>query len=92
MVRKSTDEKPLNVRQDPEKPVEREVLAVAIVSISDAMNRLLRSGLNRRAIVALLYDFTKVPKRSIEDVLDGLDELKNKYTSAGASAKRRVAK
>lgn len=34
-------------------------------------------GLTRRAIVALLQESTKLPKRDIELVLDGIDGLKN---------------
>jgi hypothetical protein len=67
--------------QDEEAPVEREVLATAIVSISDAVKRLYDGGLNRRAVVALIADDTKLGKGTISAVLDSLLELRKTYTS-----------
>lgn len=69
----------ITVEQDPDAPVEKPVLAQAIVDISRAMNRLSDSGLNRRAIVALVYDSTKLPKGTIEIVLNSLDRLARDY-------------
>lgn len=69
-----------NVKQDPEKPVEPEILAEAIVRISASMKKLTASGLNRRAIVTLIADGTNYGKGTIEKVLDSLDTLAKKYT------------
>jgi len=55
-------------------------LSETIRSISESMDRLLSSGLKREAIVTLLHDDTKLPKRQIMSVLDSLKELAVKYT------------
>jgi hypothetical protein len=70
------------------KPLEQKVeessepkdLSAAIEAISTSLQKLLKSGLNRRAIVVLLHDATKISKRDIESVLSGLDNLKRMYT------------
>lgn len=56
------------------------VLSQAIIEISLSLNRLLASGLNRRAIVALVHDQSKLPKKSIELVLNNLESLAEDYT------------
>lgn len=66
--------------QAEDEPVERHILATAIVKISEAAEALKKSGLNQRAIVVLLSDKTKIAKGLIEDVLDGLADLKRDYT------------
>lgn len=70
---------PVKVVQ-PDPPVEREILADAIVKLSDAVQRLdSASGLNRTAIVILLQADTKLPRRSIEAVLDAISMLRERY-------------
>ncbi len=71
----------VKVKQDEEKPVEKEVLAEAIVNIGKATNRLIASGINKRAIIVLLHDYlnAKVGKRDIELVLNALPELERAY-------------
>lgn len=54
-------------------------LAEAISRIADGMQQLLKSGLNRRAIVVLLRDATGCNKTDIERVLDGLQTLARDY-------------
>lgn len=66
--------------QAEDEPVERHVLATAIVKISEAADALKKSGLNQRAVVVLLADKTKIAKGTIEDVLDGLADLRSDYT------------
>jgi len=68
------------VKQDPDKPVEQEVLAEAIVRISTGLKKLTASGINRKGIVALLSDDTKLGKGVIETVIDSLDSLAKTYT------------
>ncbi len=70
----------IKIKQPADKPVAREVLAEVIVKISEGMEKLLRSGLNRRAIVILLRDSTGCTKTDIEAVLEGLDTLARDYT------------
>jgi hypothetical protein len=65
--------------QDEESPVEKDVLATAIVQISTAMKKLSKSGINRKGIVALVNDDTKLGKGLIETVLISLENLAKNY-------------
>lgn len=65
------------VKSDP--PETREILAEAIVRLGDAVKQLDNSGLNRRAIVLLLQDATKLSKRDIETVLNAIPRLRGWY-------------
>lgn len=58
-----------------------ESLAEAIEKISAACTTLARSGVNRKAVVVLVHDHSRVPKRMIETVLDSLEDLAKKYTT-----------
>lgn len=71
------------VKQDEEKPVEKEILAEAIVSISKAMKKMLATGMNRRAILVLVHDYHhgNVTKSDIGLVFDALDSLAETYTN-----------
>lgn len=66
--------------QDETAPIEREVLAQAIVNISSSFARLLKFGLNRRAITVLIAYDTKMGIGQIENVLDSLERLAQNYT------------
>ena len=70
---------PVAVKQG-EEEVSREVLADAIVKISEGLNRLKKSGLNRRAIVVLVKDASGVGMYDIHKVLDALEDLRRLYT------------
>lgn len=59
--------------------LDKETLADVIAKLSDGVDKLLRSGLNRRAIVVLLRDSTGCNKSDIERVLDGLQTLARDY-------------
>lgn len=67
------------VRQDPEKPVERNILAQAIVDISRAAKRLADGGLNRDAVIVLLHDRSGIGKRDIGLVLAHLTQLEKEF-------------
>lgn len=56
-------------------------LADCLLNISAAFQKLLASGLNRKAIVILIHDQSKVNKREIELVLNNLEQLKEDYTT-----------
>lgn len=71
----------LTITQDPEQPVEREVLATSITKISAAFQALKTSGLNRDGILVLLHDRTRLPKKTLNDVLNALEQLKRAYTT-----------
>jgi hypothetical protein len=63
-----------------EKRITKEVLASSIVQIGDTVKKLYDIGLNRRAVVALIADDTKLGKGTIEAVLDSLISFRNTYT------------
>lgn len=65
------------VKSDP--PETTEILAEAIVRLGEAVKKLDGSGLNRKAIVLLLHDATKVGKRDIEEILDAIPRLRGWY-------------
>ena len=67
---------PVSVRQDPQEPIAAEVMAKAIIEISDAMKKLSTSGLKRNAIVVLIHDRSGIGKRDIEVVLNNLEMLR----------------
>jgi hypothetical protein len=69
------------VQEPSAEPLTGDQLADAIKKISDGMTRLTASGLNRRAIIVLLQDHTSLSRVSIRKVLDGLAELKERYTT-----------
>lgn len=71
----------LVVEQNPEQPVEKKVLAQAIVDISKAFVQLSKSGLNRKAIVVLVKNSSGAPQYQVENVLNALENLKRDYTS-----------
>ncbi|MGE5509897.1 MAG: hypothetical protein ACM31O_01445 [Bacteroidota bacterium] len=63
----------------PESPA---ILAESIIKLSAGVAALTRGGLNRKAVIALLHDHTKVSKRTIEQVLDGMESLQRTYCKA----------
>lgn len=69
----------IKVVKKEEKPEPTEVLAEAVIRIGLNMEKLYESGLNRRAVIALVYDYTKIPKRDIVLVIDSLAKLRGWY-------------
>lgn len=69
----------IKIKKNEEKPESKEILAEAIIRIGEAMEKLTKSGLNKRAIVALIHDQTKLGKGDIEVILDALTRLKGWY-------------
>jgi hypothetical protein len=70
------------LKDDPDSPVvEQVVLTKAILEISASMKKLLKSGLNKRAVIVLVHDScVNVGKPSIRAVLDSLETLAKDYT------------
>ncbi len=64
-----------------EKEVDPAVLAGQISKISEAMQALLKSGLNEEAIVILLHHDTRVAQRDIRRILQGLKGLAGRFTT-----------
>lgn len=71
--------KKIIIKQDKEDPIADHVLAKCIVEISEAMQKLLSSGLNRRAIIALIHDRSKINKSDICIILNNLEALREDY-------------
>lgn len=69
------------VVQDEANPVEKSVLAKAIIDISMAAKKLTSAGINRKGIVVLLSHSTKLPQTIVKAVLDGMEELQETYLS-----------
>jgi hypothetical protein len=69
----------IKVVQDEAKPVEKGVLAEAIVKIGEAADALHKGGLNEEAVVILLAAKCGVGKPDIRRVLAGLRQLRGWY-------------
>lgn len=69
----------IKIKKNEAKPESTEILAEAIVRIGEAASKLSASGLNRKAIVVLIHDETKISKRDIIIVLDSLTRLEGWY-------------
>jgi len=67
----------LSVKED----VPKDILASAIVKMSEAVEALQTSGLNERAICALVKDYCGIPKDTTQTVLRSLRELRARYTT-----------
>lgn len=70
---------PEKVKEEPENDGE-EKLVESIRKISKAVGRILKTGLNRKAVIVLLKDDTGLSGRVIENVLNSLEDLERKYT------------
>ena len=79
MVKKTEDQ----LSEAEREAQEKQTLAENIASISKAMESLLDSGLNEKAIVVLLKHRTGLTQASIRAVLDGLEDLEEDYCREG---------
>jgi hypothetical protein len=61
-------------------PIDKKVLAQAVVDISKAFKDLQKSGLNRKAIIVLVAHKASVYMSQVEIVLNALDRLADDYT------------
>jgi hypothetical protein len=66
----------VKIKQDDAAPIAGEVIAQALIDISDAMKQLNNSRLKRKAVVALIHDQSKINKGTIEIVLNNLEALR----------------
>lgn len=70
----------LSVVQDPSAdPIGAEIIARSIIEIDNAMKQVMKSGLKRSAIVALIHDRSGIGKRDIEIVLNNLECLRKDW-------------
>ena len=76
---KSKPETKIKVVPTPEKEEPVEVIAQAIQDMSRACQKLLNGRLKREAIVALIHDKSGIAKRTIEYVLNNLEQLEHTW-------------
>ena len=72
----------VEVQQKKGEEITKQVLAEAIVKISQSFTELRKSGLNKWAITELVHASagrTKVSKRQVNLVLDALEDLKAQF-------------
>lgn len=69
----------LIVKQQEGMEVTAEVLATAITKISEGLEGWKRAGMKRHALITLLVQSTKVCRRDVERVLEGIDSLQTTY-------------
>lgn len=50
-----------------------------IEALQEAAEQFEEGGMNRRAVILLLHDYTRVPKRTIERVLQGVENAVDYY-------------
>ena len=67
----------LQVNNDTEDPLE--VIVSSIKAVAGGLEKLNNSGLSHRAVVLLLHDCTKVPKKQITAILDAAPLLLSRY-------------
>jgi len=75
--------KTITVKTDEKNPEPLEILAKSIIQVSAAADKLLKSGLNKRAIIVLLQESigsSNITRHQIGAVLDHLPLLKTLYT------------
>lgn len=68
--------KTITVKTNEEKPEPMEVIAQAIIDVSNAFQKLRNGRLTQRAIVLLIKDTTGLSQRDIEAVLIACENLK----------------
>jgi hypothetical protein len=95
---KNAPEREVVVKQDEQKPVPVEVMADAIVAISQGMKKVMAGPLNEKAIVLLIQHAAppyrygmqskKVGTVEIKCVLEGIQGLERTYLKAKPGAKK----
>lgn len=55
------------------------ILAATIRKLSDNLEEILNSGMNHKSIIVLLSDSTKLSKRTIQKVMEGIHQLRSDY-------------
>lgn len=80
---KSASTKSITVKVNEENPEPLDILAKAIINVSDSFDKINKSKLSRKAIVLLLQNTigaTRITQQQITDVLDYAPRLKDIYT------------
>ena len=63
----------------PAEQIPAEIIASSIVKIAEGMQALNATRLNRRAIVTLIHEHSKIARRDIEIVLNNLTSLESTW-------------
>lgn len=63
----------------PDPPISAEIIATAITEIAAGMDKLNTTRLTRKAIVVLIHDQSKLPKKTIDIVLNNLVDLEKDW-------------
>lgn len=63
------------ITQEEDKEIPAEIIANSIVEIAKGMRVLNKTRLTRRAIVALIHEHSKVPRTTIELVINNIESL-----------------
>jgi predicted DNA-binding ArsR family transcriptional regulator len=71
--------KKVKIIQEPEKEISVEIMAQAIIDLSNAAKKLLNGKLKREAIITLIKDKTGIEKHRITSVLDELENLEKTW-------------
>lgn len=79
----------IDVKLSADQPESTEIIAASIVRISDGFAKLIKGGLNERALTVLIRDHTGVALYEIKKVLDCLPRLKEIYCTKPPKAARR---
>ena len=69
------------IEQDLEKPVEKKILAEAVLKISEGMGALLRAGLMPEDLISLIVRRcpTAITRTDVRAVLEAMDQLRRDY-------------
>lgn len=85
MNTKKASSKTITVKVNEENPEPLDILAKAIIDVSEGFERINNSKLTRKAIVLLLQNSIgagRITQQQIHDVLDYVPKLKNLYTKS----------
>lgn len=74
------------------KPIAPQVIADAIVEMSKAMRSLNESRLKREAIVTLIAHNSKIGKKTIEMILNNLEQLEQRWLKPETQLAHRLMK
>lgn len=72
--------KTIKVITDEVNPVDLELIAEAIIRVSDGFEAIAKSKLNERAVVLMLHELSGVTKTDIKRILYHARQLKKEFT------------
>jgi len=69
------------VKQDEQEPIAAEIIAKALIEISEATKKMLRAGLKYETIVTLVAAHSGVAKKDVRLVINNLEDMKEIWCS-----------